>query len=360
MTTVFAPGRVNLIGEHTDYTGGLVLPMALELGVTLTARLGGDRLTVTSEDHQPADLDVGTVVGRATPDRSSDDQRGRVPGPRDSVAGLADVQPSWARYLMAVANRLGVSPAMQGSITSNLPVGGTGLSSSTALTCAALLLYGGNGPRLELAKLARQAEIDATGVQIGLMDQAASLACIADHALLMDCGDLSIEHIAVPDSMEILVVHSGVARALADSAYNDRQQACSDIEAIIGPLRVADVGALDELRDPILKKRARHVITENRRVGAMVDALAADDPRTAGLILAEGHASLADDYEVSIPVVDELVAALTGNDGVFGARMTGGGFGGSIIALCRPGTVIDVATWWTRARPGAGARIIEP
>ncbi len=338
MATVFAPGRVNLIGEHTDYTGGLVLPMALELGITFSGRADPERLHVVSDGHD--DLDVALPL----PDRTS---------------AIAAIEPSWGRYLVAVARRLGVSPGIDGKISSTLPAGGTGLSSSTALTCAALLLLGGTGPPLELAKLARQAEIDATGVQIGLMDQAACLASRRDHALLMDCEAVTVSHVAVPESIEVLVVHSGQSRRLADSAYNDRQAACAAVEERIGPLRRATMADVDRLDDPILRKRARHVVTENDRVMAMVEALGADDPETAGAILTAGHASLADDYEVSTPIVDRMVAALAATDGVYGARMTGGGFGGSLVALCRPGTEPPVDTWWTRARPGAGARIIE-
>ncbi len=341
MTTVFAPGRVNLIGEHTDYTGGLVLPMALELGVTMEAEVGGDRVALTSDGHDRLDIDLATVEAAV------------------AAGGLGDLEPAWARFVVAAANRLGVSPAIDGRLSSTLPIGGTGLSSSTALTCAALLIYGGSGDRLELAQVARNAEVDATGLEIGLMDQAASLACRADHALLMDCGDLTIDHIEMPRSMEVLVVHSGRSRELADSAYSDRRDACLAIEGIIGPLRSAGLDDLAELNDPTLRKRAKHVITENRRVKTMVEAFAADDPEAAGAVLAEGHASLADDYEVSIPVVDDMVEHLAATDGVYGARMTGGGFGGSIVVLCRPGTEIEVDTWWTRARPGAGARVLS-
>ncbi|MGH1488243.1 MAG: galactokinase [Acidimicrobiales bacterium] len=349
MTTAFAPGRVNIIGEHTDYTGGLVLPMALELGVTITGRLGGDRLKMTSADHSPLDIEIGGLVSVGT---------GSMPAV-DITSQLETVEPAWGRFVVAVANQLGVSPAFEGSITSNLPTGGTGLSSSTALSCAALMLFGGSGDPLELAKLARQAEIDATGVQIGIMDQAASLAGRAGHALLLDCSDLALRHIEMPESLEVLVVHSGHSRQLADSAYNDRQEACAAIEALIGPLREATLSDLDELADPTLRKRARHVITENARVLAMVEAFAADDPVAAGSILSDGHVSLRDDYEVSIPEVDELVEVLNNTDGIYGARMTGGGFGGSLVALCRPGTDLNVDTWWTRARPGDGARLIE-
>lgn len=348
MVSAFAPGRVNLIGEHTDYTGGLVLPLALELGVTFTADTGGAVFRVDSDGHQAADIQLGPQDG-AWGNQTTDDIADR----------LAIIEPSWARFPLAVANRLGVSPALTGTISSTLPIGGTGLSSSTALSCASVLVYGGQGEPLELAKLARQAEIDATGVQIGLMDQAASMACRRDHAMLLDCASLDVRHVAVPDSVEVLVVHSGQARELADSAYNDRRLACEEIERRIGPLREATLDRLIELDDEVLRRRARHVITENARVLAMMEALEADDPETAGAILIEGHASLADDYEVSIPLVDDMVAALNATDGIHGARMTGGGFGGSLVALCQPGVIPPVETWWTRARPGDGARRLD-
>lgn len=337
MTTVFSPGRVNLIGEHTDYTGGLVLPLALHLGVTFTGSVGGDRVVLDSEDHDRFELSLDAAA----------------------EAPLDDIQPAWGRFVVAVARRLGVSPAVVGSITSSLPIGGTGLSSSTALSCVAALLYGAEGDRLELAKLVRAAEVDVTGVEIGLMDQAACLAATDGHALLMDCGTLAVEHVPLPASIEVLIVHSGHARELVDSEYADRRASCERIEQLIGPLREADLDAVAELDDPVLARRARHVVTENGRVRSMVDALAAGDAATAGEILAEGHASLAEDYEVSIPVVDELVARLAATDGIHGARMTGGGFGGSIVALCEPGVTPDVTTWWARTKPSAGARIID-
>lgn len=332
--TVFAPGRVNLIGEHTDYTGGMVLPMALDLGVTLTGSAAPGRLRVDSEGHAPVDL--------------------AAPFP-----AIADIEPDWARFLVAAAARLDRFDGFEGSMTSNLPIGGTGLSSSSAVTCAALLMFGAEGERLDLAKIARAAEIDATGVEIGLMDQAACMACTAGHALLMDCATLDVKHVPMPDSMEVLVVHSGQSRELVDSEYTDRRLACVAIEERIGPLRSADLDALAELDDPVLRRRARHVISENQRVGSMIEAFAAGDPTTAGEILQAGHASLADDFEVSTPIVDAVVATLDATDGIHGARMTGGGFGGSIVALCEPGVTPEVETWWTRARPSDGARILD-
>ena len=264
MTTVFSPGRVNLIGEHTDYTGGLVLPLAIHLGVTFTGTAGGDRLAIDSDGHDRLDLPLDVATGCA----------------------LDEIDPAWGRFVVAVARRLGASPAATGTITSSLPIGGTGLSSSTALSCVAALLYGTGlshqtGDRLELAKLVRAAEVDVTGVEIGLMDQAACLAATDGNALLMDCRAVTVDQVPLPDSVEVLIVHSGHARELVDSEYADRRAACEAIEALIGPLRDADLDAVAELDDAVLRRRARHVVTENARVRSMIDALAADAPRRA-------------------------------------------------------------------------------
>ncbi len=330
----FAPGRVNLIGEHTDYTGGLVLPVALELGVTVSVSSSQDRVELTSEDHEPASIEA-------------------------PVTDLASVSSDWARFVVSAAHRAGVTGGFKAEVTSNLPIGGTGLSSSSALTCAVLLALGLEGEAMDLAQTARQAEIAATGVEIGIMDQAASMGGIVDHALLIDCRTLEVTPVAMPESMEVLVVHTGQSRELAGSAYSQRLEECRRIEAIIGPLRDADTDALAKLDDPVLVKRARHVITENRRVMEMIEAFAADDPEWAGRILNEGHRSLSQDYEVSTPIVDRIVSSVARQPGVYGARLSGGGFGGSLVALCRPGTEIDVDTWWTRARPGSGAHLLD-
>jgi len=340
MTVSFAPGRVNLIGEHTDYTGGLVLPVALDVGITIEAKETPGRFALTSQGHDSIDV------------------RGTLPD-------LNQLEPAWARYILAAALRIGVDPWITGSVTSSLPAGGTGLSSSAALTCAALLVLGGDNAndmsdadRLAMAEVARRAEIDAVGVNIGVMDQAASLTCRQDHALLLNCHTLDVQHVSVPASVEIVVVHSGQPRVLADSAYNDRRQACEQIEQIIGPLRIATLSSLEELDDPRLLRRARHVVTENQRVGFMAEALSAGDGQQAGEILLAGHASLAEDYEVSTSLVDEMVRRIAGTPGFFGARMTGGGFGGAIVAFCEPGADLGVDTWSIRVRPGDRARIL--
>lgn len=338
MKTAFAPGRVNLIGEHTDYTGGLVLPVALNLGLTVQLSPADGFLRLESEGHDEANL-------------------------ASLPTSLRDVEPSWVRYVVSAANQLGVEPWVEGSVRSTLPAGGTGLSSSTALTCATLLCLGAEtsvdqSDVLALAELARSAEIAATGVKIGIMDQAACLAGRQGAALLLDCQDLQFKHVAMPESMEILIAHSGQPRQLADSEYNNRREACEEIERRIGPLRAASLSDVESLHDPILIRRATHVVTENERVSAMVEAFAVDDPSRAGEILLEGHTSLAENYDVSTPIVDEMVQRIAATPGVFGARMTGGGFGGAIVALCDPGTDLSIDTWWTRVTPGDGARLL--
>lgn len=338
MITAFAPGRVNLIGEHTDYTGGLVLPMALDMGVTISGTVGGDRLQLTSgQQDQPLDLAV-PVHG-----------------------DMSAIDPVWGRYLAAVAASLELDEGFRGTVESTLPAGGTGLSSSSALTVAAILALSGppSGPGglEELAQQARNIEAEATGVRSGIMDQLTSVSGIEGHALLIDCRTLEVTPTTLPDDLEVLVFHSGQPRLLADSEYNERRASCEELESMIGPLRDAELADLDSVDDARLRRRGRHVITENARVLDMVDALAAGDLSLAGDILAEGHRSLAEDFEVSTPIVDAQAARVAATPGVYGARLTGGGFGGSLVAFAEPGVELDIDEWWIRARPGTGAHV---
>lgn len=342
MIEAFAPGRVNLIGEHTDYSGGLVLPMALEMGITVSGSRVSDRIRLTS-DQQEEPLDLCLPVG----------------------VDLAEIEPAWGRFVAGVAREFEHAGGFDGTIVSSLPAGGSGLSSSSALTCAALLAIRGlaikesaiegGGERRQLAEMARRIEREATGVHGGIMDQMVSMCGVADHGLLIDCHSLETKTIAIPEGLEVLVFHSGQPRLLADSAYNQRRQSCVAIEQLIGPLRLAGVSDLSQIKDPLLARRARHVVTENERVRAMVDAFAGNDLALAGQILTEGHQSLACDYEVSTAIVDAQAARVEQTPGVFGARLTGGGFGGSLVAFCEPGVVLDIEQWWIRARPGPGA-----
>ncbi len=334
----FAPGRVNLIGEHTDYTGGLVLPMALDMGITISGVRQGTVLDLRSEQLEST-LTVDLPVGDELP-----------------------ADPAWGRYVAAVARAVHAEVGLVGTVGSTLPAGGTGLSSSSPLTIAAFLALGALDTdtidrRKELAELARVTEAQASGVQSGIMDQLISITAIEGHASMIDCHSLDITPVRVPDDVEVMVFHSGQPRMLADSEYNERRAACAAIEAEIGPLREASLSDLDRLVDPVLRRRGRHVITENERVRAFVAALDRGDLATCGELLEAGHRSLSEDYETSTEIVDAIQARVAAMPGVYGARMVGGGFGGALVALVEPGTELDVDTWTIRARPGPGASV---
>lgn len=326
MITAFAPGRVNLIGDHTDYAGGWVLPMAVQLGTTVRMELGGDRVLLRSaDDPDPVDLGVAT-------------------------ADPASVAPQWGRYVAGVIAEMGPPVGGSGDVSTTLPVG-AGLSSSAALEVALALALGFEGDEVSLALTCQRAEQRASGVPCGVMDQLASAAGVARHALLIDCESIAIKAVPVPDDWEFVVVHSGRSRALAGSEYAARRAACEAAAGVLGPLRNASLDQLDALVDPTLRKRARHVITENARVLEFAVAMADADRRTVGRLMRESHASLRDDFEVSTPELDALVGALLATPGVHGARLTGAGFGGCAVALVDPGT--PLAGW--RVRPSGGA-----
>jgi len=328
---VFAPGRVNLIGEHTDHAGGLALPMAIDLGISITGRRTDDgRIRLTSA-HEPEPADVPTH-----PDA-------------DDVTATA---PPWARYVAAVAHEVGPPRGLTGTVRSTLPAG-AGLSSSAALEVAVALALGAPGGPLAVAQLAQRAEHRATGVPCGLMDQWASAAGRAGHALLMDFTTLTAEAVPLPEGAAVVVVHSGEVRRLEGSPYAERQAACQRAAALVGPLRDAAPGDLRSIADPTVRRRARHVVTENARVRAFAEALRSGDLAGAGALMVESHRSLREDFEVSTPTLDALVDRLLGMPGVHGARLTGAGFGGCVVALTEPGAVDD--GWTVRASDGARA-----
>ena len=329
--TIWAPGRVNLIGEHTDTTGGLVLPMAIDLGITLTV-----------EDPGPG----------APPDRielvsGAESEPLSLPLP---VADPTAVTPPWGRYVAGVAARLGAATGFRGRLDSTLPLG-AGLSSSAALEVAVALAMGGPEDPVELALLCRDAEEAASGVPCGVMDQLASIAGVDGHALLIDCHALTVTPVPVPADLAVTVVHSGQSRELAGSAYAERRAQCERAEAIIGPLRSASVDDVDRIDDEVVRRRARHVVTENQRVRDVVDALGRRDVEALGAAMLASHVSLRDDFEVSTPVLDALVDRLRATPGVHGARLTGAGFGGCAVAIHEPG--LDLGGW--QVRPSAGA-----
>ncbi|HUF34094.1 MAG TPA: galactokinase [Acidimicrobiales bacterium] len=326
MVRAFAPGRVNLIGDHTDYTGGLVLPMAVQLGTTVEVDVGGDEVRLDSAD-EPEPVVVPLDPG-------------------DPAA----VEPRWGRYVAGVVAEVRPSVGATGTVTTTLPVG-AGLSSSAALEVAVALALGFVGTPLELALACQRAEQRASGVPCGVMDQLTSAAGVAGHALLIDCTTLEVSPVPVPDGLEVVAVHSGQPRTLAGSAYAERRAACEGAVAVIGPLRDASLADLDDLDDPVVRRRARHVISENGRVRAAAVALAQGDAIGVGALMDESHASLRDDFEVSTPALDALVERLRGTPGVFGARLTGAGFGGCAVALCEPGALTE--GWRLEAVDGA-------
>jgi len=317
---------VNLIGDHTDYTGGLALPMALNLGTTVEGDLGGEMVRLRSDGED----------GEAAVPLSIEDPRA--------------VEPAWARYVAGVVWAVRPRVGFDGRVTTTLPIG-AGLSSSAALEVAMALALGFAGSPLELALACQQAEQRASGVPSGILDQLASASGVAGHALLMDCHALTVTPVPVPDDVEVVVVDSGQARTLATSAYGDRRAACEAAEDRIGPLRTATVADVERLEDPVLRSRARHVVTENQRVQGFSAALSAGRLVECGRLMVESHRSLAEDFEVSTPRLDALVATLTATPGVFGARLTGAGFGGCVVALAEPGAI--EGGWHVRGADGA-------
>ncbi len=325
--TARAPGRVNLIGDHTDYLDGLVLPIALDRGTTVRGEPGGDTVVLRSEDEPEA-----AVVPLAVEDPSA-------------------VEPAWARYVAGVVAEVRPAVGFEGTVTTTLPIG-AGLSSSAALEVAVALALGCDAPPVELARACQRAEQLASGVPSGIMDQLASAAGVAGHALLIDCRTLQVRPIAVPDGAEVVVVDSGERRTLAGSAYAERRAQAELAAEVIGPLRDASVADVERLPDPVLAARARHVITENARVWACAEALDGGWAAEAGVHLTASHASLRDDYEVSTPGLDALVERLVATPGVHGARLTGAGFGGCVVALTEAGALDE---GWV-VRPSGGAR----
>jgi galactokinase len=318
--TVRSPGRVNLIGDHTDYTGGLVFPMAIDRWTEISGEPADRIRLVSDQESVPVDLPVtgGNGVG-------------------------------WGRYVAAVAEEVGAGAGIDGRVTSTIPVG-AGLSSSASLELAVALALGFEGTPLELAQLGRRAEHRATGVPTGIMDQLVIAAATEGHAAMIDCHALTVEHVPILGDVDIVVTFVA-HRTLEGSPYADRVAECAAAEGIIGPLRLAEVPVVEEIDDEVVRRRARHVISENQRVREFAVALRAGDLVEAGRLMVEGHNSIRDDFGTSIPVMDEAVEKALSVDGVYGSRMTGGGFGGCIVSLCAPGTQLD--GWRVSAVAGA-------
>ncbi len=318
----YAPGRVNLIGEHTDYNDGFVLPCAIDRGTAVAIGEATDgMIAVTSADYGEADRFDPTAPFEP------------APGWRTHVRAVAAV--FRARELVIGGERI--------AIAGDVPQG-AGLSSSASLGVALAAAFDRDQmlDPTALALIAQAAENDFVGCACGNMDQLIAAHGQAGAALLIDCRSLATTPVPLPDEMAVLIVHSGITRGLIDSAYNERRAACEAVAAHLGvaALREIDLAALEAAKsslDPVAYRRARHVVAENARTLAMAKALPASDWATIGRLMAESHASMRDDFEITLPEIDALVARLAdATAGFGGARMTGGGFGGCVVALTRP------------------------
>jgi galactokinase len=320
-----APGRVNLIGEHTDYNDGFVMPFALAQRVTVAAaRRDDETWTVTSLNRQSTESFTRTdlVPGRT--------------GWSTYVAGVV-----WA--LAQAGHRVAGADLV---LMSDVPVG-AGLSSSAALECAVLTalveLNAIEIAPIDRAKLARRAENEFVGAPTGLMDQAASILSTAGHALFFDCRSAVAEQVPLDlggAGLELLVLDTKTPHSLVDSEYATRRASCEDAASRLGIPALRDVGdlaaALGELDDEVMRRRVRHVVTENARVLAAAEVLRAGRVADLAPLLDASHASMRDDFEITVPTVDLAVESARAA-GALGARMTGGGFGGCIIALLQTG-----------------------
>ncbi len=330
-----APGRVNLIGDHTDYNEGFVLPMAIDRRTVVCLRRSGSAAT--------------RVVSSFAPDAPAE----------LSTGGDAPPTGGWARYVQGsaalMARRTGERIDLEIAVASDVPVGG-GLSSSAAIevaTCAAIesLLRLELDP-VERARLCRAAEHEYAGVPCGIMDQLICSAAVPEHALLIDCRSLEREPVPLdPGMVRVLIVDSTLRHDLADGSYAERRRACdeaarrlAETDPSVRSLRDASLELIDRADLPeSLARCARHVVTENDRGVRTADLLRRGEVVGAGATFHESHVSLSRDFRVSRPEIDDLVRIAASTEGVHGARMTGGGFGGCVVALVRPDRAHDAA-----------------
>ncbi|MEX1296473.1 MAG: galactokinase, partial [Candidatus Limnocylindrales bacterium] len=320
-----APGRVNLIGEHTDYNGGFVLPFAIDMDVRIALLPSEEpRIRIRRADtgeQATVSLDPFPPKGDAW---------------HDYIGGTA-----WA-----LAEHGQPVRGFDGLLVSSLPIG-SGLSSSAALeVVTAWALSAPDGPLvdpLEVARIAQYAENEHVGVMCGLMDQFASACGVDGSALLFDCRSAEWRPVPLPEELVLVVIHSGVSHGHADNEYNHRRAACERVVAVVAAddpevalLRDIDMERLEAYRerlDPVDFRRAVHVLTENERVLGAVAALEADDHAALGELMAGSQGSMRDDYDITCPEIDALVEITVAVPGVVGSRMTGGGFGGCTITL---------------------------
>lgn len=331
---VAAPGRVNLIGEHTDYNDGFVLPCAIDYETIVAIK--------------PA---VGKAIEVVACDLGANDQF-------TTTEAFANQDEEWKNHVRGIAasfrERGLLLDGAKIAIGGNIPRG-AGLSSSASLGVALGKAFAETNQlpdvdETQIALIAQQSENDFVGTACGIMDQIASARSQADHAMLLDCRSLQIFPVRIPDRLSLLIIHSGVKRGLVDSAYNERREQCETAARHYGVRALRDIdrnrlatarGELDDLR----YRRARHVVTENERTLKMSEALKIGDIAKVSELMAASHRSMRDDFEITLPAIDqlvELIAARTGDEG--GVRMTGGGFGGCVVALLPTVLINDIAT----------------
>ena len=370
---VRAPGRVNLIGEHTDYNDGFCLPMAIERDVRVALRPRRDRVVRVLSLEQPGQV-ISFELSRA-------------------IAKAADSEPQtrWADYVKGCAQTLlankiplvGVDLALTGDV----PLG-SGLSSSAALEVATIhaLLSAASAssstarPKIaneRIATLAQQAENRYIGVKCGILDQLSSACCVAGKAMLMDCRTLSLSFAPLPEGVAVVIADTGKRRGLVDSAYNERRAQCEAGARALGVSHLRDVSlhglwsaARDSLIDELARRRCEHVVAENGRTQAAFAALKAGDAVAFGQLMDQSHADLRDKFAVTCPELDDMVAIARALPGCLGSRMTGAGFGGCTVSLVEQRAVkrfvpaltkayrarhaLPVAVYVTRAAAGAG------
>jgi len=340
-----APGRVNLIGEHTDYNDGFVLPMALDRAAWLAFEpRADDTVRLLADDlAEEGEFSLGALE--------------LAEAPANRSAGAS----SWLDYPRGVAWSLLLDGhslrGFDGVLASDVPRG-AGLSSSAALelAVAAALMYSGEALEApqwppatwdvrSIARAMKRTENDWMGVNSGIMDQLIGAAAIAGHATLIDCRDLSLTPVPLPSGVRVAVLDTGTRRGLVGSAYNDRRAACERVARALGVPALRDVsrqmleGA--ETLDPVDRRRALHVVEENRRTIEAASALASGDVHAAGELMRQSHESLRDLFEVSSAALDAMVTAAQAAPGCLGARMTGAGFGGCAVALLEEGAAND-------------------
>jgi galactokinase len=345
-----APGRVNLIGEHTDYNGGFVLPIAIPQRTQVQLAPREDTAVRVWSEHAGGDGIAGYALGAERPGRG------------------------WLDYVQGVTRVLGDSGhrvrGFDARIESTVPAG-SGLSSSAALEIALLRALDGvfslGLDAVAMARVGQRAENDFVGAPVGIMDQMACRLAGTSHALFIDTRSLAWERIALPRAGELVVIDSGVTHAHAGGDYRRRRDECARAAALLGVPALRDLAFHELARaaalPPPLDRRARHVVTENARVLAAVGALRAGEAKALGALFAASHASMRDDFEMSVAEIDLLVRLAADEPAVFGARLTGGGFGGAVVMLASRGAGAACAARIARAyaaRSGRAPTVLLP